>query len=98
MTDKTNTDGMDVPAELMHLIEKRKSECRRKDDRRGGIDRRMVNLGPLGAVESVEDLENVPLEERRSEEHRRGAGERRESARRASDVDCEGPDESQPEE
>ncbi len=66
------TDILPVPPELLYLIEKRKADERRR------AERRTVDLGPLGSIESAEDLDDLTLEERRSGEERRG-DERRES-------------------
>jgi hypothetical protein len=76
-----------VPPELQHLIEKRETDDRRTDENRSGDERREVDLGPLGAIESGEDLEQLPLVERRSGEERRATTERRKQARRAADQD-----------
>lgn len=61
-----------VPPELEHLIEKRETD----DERRQG-ERRTADLGPLGAIETARDLDDVPSEERRSGTDRRQAYERR---------------------
>lgn len=63
---------LSVPPELEHLIEKREAE----EERRKG-DRREVDLGPLGAIESARDLEDLPTEDRRKGKDRRGARPRR---------------------
>ena len=78
-------DPSDVPPELQHLIEKRELEGRRTAKRRGPIERRQLDLGPLGAAESVEDLETLDLEEKRSGKKRRNKAARRKMARRRAD-------------
>jgi hypothetical protein len=74
---------LEIPPELQHLIEKRESETdrRNRDDRAVG-ERREENLGPIGAIESAEKLEDVPTEERRTQIDRRKGGERRRNPRR----------------
>jgi hypothetical protein len=72
-----------VPPELEHLIEKRETDAdRRSGVRRENADRRDDDVGPLGAIESAESLEDVPTEERRSGEERRGGKDRRKARRR----------------
>ncbi len=66
-----------VPEELLHLIEKRDVDSAEGGERRSDAERRETDLGPLGAVESIADLDDLPLENRRSEAERRAAGERR---------------------
>lgn len=61
-----------VPEELLHLIEKREP-----GDRRSQEERRETDLGPIGAIESLADLEELPLEERRAHVDRRVGPERR---------------------
>ena len=55
------TNRLPVPPELMHLIEKRNHEERRKTDRRSGKDRREEEAGPVEAIDSIEDpAPNLP--------------------------------------
>jgi len=75
-----------VPPELEHLIEKREAEeARRQSQRRRGLEPRQVDLGPLGAIESAKDLDDVPGEERRRGKERRQNDEQRKRRRRKSD-------------
>ena len=61
------SEPLPVPPELQHLIEKREAEeDRRLRERRAGDDQRALDAGPLGAIESAESLDDVPLEDRRS--------------------------------
>jgi len=72
-----------VPRELQHLIEKREQEeDRRQGDHRSGKDQRTVDLGPLGAIESAKELDEVPSEDRRRKKVRREGNERRKKRRR----------------
>jgi hypothetical protein len=65
------SDPLPIPPELEHLIEKRTTSAgRRKKSRRTG-NRREVNLGPLGTLETAESFEDAVLEERRKSEERR---------------------------
>ena len=74
-----------VPPELEHLIEKRESEeDRRQREQRGGDDQRSVDLGPIGAIESAKNLDEVPSEERRADTDRRAGKDRRRRRRRKS--------------
>ena len=66
-----------VPAELLHLIEKRDTGPKESSDRRECEERRGSDMGPLGALESSADLDALPVEDRRSEDGRRVAPERR---------------------
>lgn len=75
-----------VPPELQHLIEKRENKNRRKIRRRRNKDRRGIDLDVIGAIESIGDLEELPLEERRSGQQRRKIRERRKKARRQTDA------------
>ncbi len=61
-----------VPEELLHLIEKRESGARRSEE-----ERRETDLGPIGAIESLTDLTELPLEERRGRTDRRAGKDRR---------------------
>jgi hypothetical protein len=71
-----------VPPELQHLIEKREQEAdRRRGDHRSGKDQRTVDLGPLGAIESAAELDDIPSEDRRRGKRRQG-NERRTKRRR----------------
>ena len=76
-----------VPPELQHLIEKREGEQdRRQGDQRDDADRRGEDdLGPLGAIESAKNVEDVPSDERRSNQARRQEKERRRRSRRKAD-------------
>jgi len=81
-------ERLPVPPELEHLIEKREhEEDRRQQEQRGDQDQRQVELGPLGAIESAKDLDDVPTEERRGGEERRSGKDRRKrkQPRRESD-------------
>ena len=71
-----------VPPELQHLIEKREQEERRLEDHRSGKDQRSVDLGPLGAIESAAEIDEVPSDERRRGRDRRQGNERRKQRRR----------------
>jgi hypothetical protein len=72
-----------VPPELEHLIEKREQEKdRRVGDERSKSDRRNADLGPLGAIESAADIDDVPTADRRSGEPRRQQKDRRKKQRR----------------
>ena len=71
-----------VPPELQHLIEKREQEERRLVDHRSGKDQRSVDLGPLGAIESAAEIDEVPSDERRRGRDRRQGNERRKQRRR----------------
>lgn len=66
-----------VPEELLHLIEKRDVDSTDGGERRSGTERRQVDLGPLGAVESATDLDELPVEDRRTSGQRRKAPDRR---------------------
>ena len=70
-----------VPPELQHLIEKRESAERRKKSRRARAERRTCDLGPAGTIESISDIDLLPLEDRRSNRERRKTP-RRKSPRR----------------
>ena len=76
-----------IPPELQHLIEKREREDSRAAERRSSEDRRESDLGPIGRIQSVEDLEDLTLEEERSGTERRKGRERRERGRRKADAD-----------
>lgn len=78
-------DRLPVPPELQHLIEKREQEERRRGDHRSGKDQRTVDLGPLGAIESAEKLDDVPVDDRRRGDDRRREKERRNKLRRKKD-------------
>lgn len=74
-----------VPPGLEHLIEKRESnKDRRADEKRRSSERRNADLGPLGAIESADRLDDVPTEERRSGQQRRKKTDRRKKPRRKS--------------
>jgi hypothetical protein len=75
-----------VPPELEHLIEKRdREEDRRLAEQRSGQEQRGEDLGPLGAIESAESLDDVPDENRRSGQQRRASKDRRRNKRRDSE-------------
>lgn len=78
-------NDLPVPPELQNLIEKRETDDHREGERRSHEDRRVCDLGPLGAVESLEDLDELPATDRRSGQERRQGPERRKAARRKSD-------------
>lgn len=79
-------DSLPVPPELQHLIEKRENEAdRRQDEQRTADNRRQLDLGPLGAIESAETLDDVPESDRRATQGRRKRRERRRKRRRRSD-------------
>lgn len=79
-------ERLPIPPELEHLIEKREQEeDRRQEQRRSGQDQRRADLGPLGAIESTDEIAEVPTEDRRSGEERRTDEERRNEPRRESD-------------
>ena len=74
-----------VPPELEHLIEKRESEeDRRRREQRAGKDQRSVDLGPIGAIESAKNIDEVPTEDRRTNADRRAGKDRRRRRRRKS--------------
>ena len=76
-----------IPPELQHLIEKREREDPRTAERRSGEDRRESDLGPIGRIQSVEDLEELTLAEDRSGTERRKGRARRKRKRRQADAD-----------
>lgn len=78
-------DPAEIPPELQHLIEKRELENRRAGQRRDSGERRQLDLGPLGIADSVEDLESLDLEDKRSGTKRREYANRRKAARRRAD-------------
>jgi hypothetical protein len=71
-----------VPRGLEYLIEKRQGRDRRCRQRRAARNRRQIDLGPLGSLESAAGLDSAALEERRTSAERRKAGERRQHRRR----------------
>ncbi len=71
------------PTKLQHLIEKREGAPRRKKSRRSKPERRSCDLGPLGALESVSDVEALPSEDRRSRQERRNVPRRKTPRRKA---------------
>jgi hypothetical protein len=71
-----------IPFELRCLIEKREREEQRRAARRNKKDRRLYDLGPLGALESDEDLDPLALSERRNSPQRRNSADRRRQSRR----------------
>ena len=66
-----------VPPELLHLIEKRNTDPEESNDRRSGEERRDSDLGPMGVLESISSLDELPTEDRRSKTDQRVTGERR---------------------
>jgi len=81
------SERLPVPPELEHLIEKRDLEAdRREAEQRSGQDQRVDDLGPLGAIESAKDLDEVPTEDRRREQERRAGKDRRKTKRREPDA------------
>lgn len=76
---------LSVPPELEHLVEKReRDEDRRTGKVRRDGERREDDLGPIGAIESAEDLDELPSDDRRGGQ-RRKRGSRRGRRRRKSD-------------
>ena len=74
-----------VPPELEHLIEKRERDSdRRAGDQRSKSDQRNEDLGPVGAIESAADLDDVPTTDRRCGQDRRQGNDRRKKPRRNS--------------
>ena len=74
-----------VPPGLEHLIEKREEDSdRRASAKRRSSERRKADLGPVGAIESAKDIDDVPTEERRGGNQRRQNKERRKKPRRKS--------------
>jgi hypothetical protein len=72
-----------VPPELEHLIEKReRDKDRRVGEQRSSSERRKDDLGPVGAIESAADIDDVPTSERRSGQPRRQQKDRRKKPRR----------------
>jgi hypothetical protein len=77
---------LQVPPELESLIEKREQEQdRRQAEQRSGRDKRKVDLGPLGALETAKDIDEVPAEDRRKSGERRKHASRRKKPRRKED-------------
>ena len=74
-------DPNEIPESFRHLIEKRESADRRESGRRCGQDRRKIDLGPLGAAQSADDVTEL-LEDRRSGNDRRSGADRRSADRR----------------
>ncbi len=66
-----------VPDELLHLIEKRDVDSQSGGERRSGDERRQVDLGPIGTIQTASNLEEVPLEDRRMGRKRRVKRDRR---------------------
>jgi hypothetical protein len=73
-----------IPPELQHLIEKRQGDRRSRKPRRVVPDRRRGDLGLLGSLETIDDVDALPLEERRASENRRKT-QRRKTQRRKTD-------------
>jgi hypothetical protein len=69
-----------VPPELEHLIEKREAAERRELERRLQ-ERRQLDLGPLGQLETA-DVDEIELEDRRLGGERRDEAPRRKRSRR----------------
>ena len=88
------SEPLPIPPELEHLIEKRLEPDPRETKRRTGHDQRDLDLGPLGAIESAEDLEDVPTEDRRTGKERREDEERRLESRREGDSESCDPESS----
>jgi len=78
---KKDNPKLPVPPELEHLIEKRETSDRRGSSRRKQGERREINLGPAGMLTSGAAEEDVPLDDRRTDEERR-TGPRRKKGRR----------------
>jgi hypothetical protein len=70
-------NDLPIPPELQHLIEKRERAERRKKSRRTKPERRDCDLGPLGAIESISDVEGLPFDDRRSRQDRRKSQQRK---------------------
>jgi hypothetical protein len=62
---------LSLPKDLLHLIEKREHTSERRKN-----DRREEDIGPLGAVLSAEDFEDVPEKDRRRSDRRYGKDRR----------------------
>jgi hypothetical protein len=74
---------LSVPPELEHLIEKREGEeDRRAGEERRDAERREDDLGPIGAIESTENLDDLPAGDRRGDQERRQSKDRRHRRRR----------------
>ena len=80
------SEKLPVPPGLEHLIEKREQADPRNEKRRGDEEQRSEDLGPLGALESAADLDDVPDDDRRESDGRRDGAGRREEARRDDDL------------
>ena len=81
------SERLPIPPDLEHLIEKReKPDPRKEDVRRTGDDQRAADLGPLGALESVEGIDDVPTDNRRTGDDRREGEGCRTEARREGDA------------
>lgn len=72
-------DRLPVPDELLHLIEKRDVDSPSGGERRSAEERRQVDLGPIGAIQTAFNLEEVSLEDRRVGRKRRVRRDRRNS-------------------
>ncbi len=80
------SERLPIPPDLEHLIEKReKPDPRGEEERRTDDDQRSADLGPLGALESAEHLDDIPTEDRRTGEERRDEPSRRQESRRDED-------------
>ena len=64
-----------IPPELEHLVEKRERETDRRSD-----NQRKDDLGPLGAIESTGQLDDVPTTDRRRGTDRRQRKRRKNKA------------------
>lgn len=73
-----------VPPELEHLIEKREAETDRRGGERRKGEQRQEDLGPLGAIESAADVEDVPTTDRRTGKDRRRSDRRKKKRRKGS--------------
>jgi hypothetical protein len=76
---------LEIPAELLHLIEKRRVRNRRGDERRKPSDRRDEDMGPLGVLKAAEDLAQASVRDRRQKCERLRAQDRRKKVRRSTD-------------
>ncbi len=80
------SERLPIPPDLEHLIEKRENPDPRKAEvRRTGDDQRTADLGPLGALESTDNFDDLPTEDRRAGNERRDGQGGRQEARREGD-------------
>jgi hypothetical protein len=74
-----------VPPELQHLLEKReRDKDRRSPAERRSREDRQADLGPLGAIESARDLDDVPTADRRRGKERRQQPRRKSKRRKGN--------------